>query len=64
MFNKQERRKSKYKYGGTKVCKAEEVKTYFVNPKVFGLRVINLFVVWISVIQKQPFADVLWNRCS
>ena len=64
MFNKQERRKSKYKYGGTKVCKAEEVKKYFVNPKVFGLRVINLFVVWISVIQKQPFADVLWNRCS
>ena len=64
MFNKQERRKSKYKYGGTKVCKAEEVKKYFVNPKVFGLCVINLFVVWISVIQKQPFADVLWNRCS
>ena len=34
MVNKQERRKSKYKYGGTKVCKAEEVKKYFVNPKI------------------------------
>ena len=34
MVNKQQRCKSKYKYGGTKVCKAEEVKKYFVNPKI------------------------------
>ena len=34
MFNEQERRKSKYKYGGTKVCKGEEVRKYFVNPKI------------------------------
>ena len=34
MFSKQERRKSKYKFGGTKVCKAEEVRKYFVNPKI------------------------------
>ena len=34
MFSKQEKRKSKYKFGGTKVCKAEEVRKYFVNPKI------------------------------
>ena len=31
MVIKQDRRKSKYKYGGTKVCKAEEIRNYFVN---------------------------------
>ena len=40
MFNKQERRKSKYKYGGTKVCKAEEVIKYFVNPKIESFRLV------------------------
>ena len=25
--------KSKYKFGGAKTCKAEQVKKYFVNPK-------------------------------
>ena len=34
MVNKQERRNSKYKYGGTKVCKAEEVRKQVVNPKI------------------------------
>ena len=34
MFSKQERRKSNYKSGGTKCCKAEEVRKYFVNPKI------------------------------
>ena len=34
MFSKQERHKSKYKFGGIKVCKAEEVRKYFVNPKI------------------------------
>ena len=34
MFSKQERRKSNYKFGGTKVSKAEEVRKYFVNPKI------------------------------
>ena len=38
MFNKQEIRKSKYKYGGTKVCKAEEVRKYFVNHKIESFR--------------------------
>ena len=34
MFSKQERRKSKYEFAGAKVCKAEEVRNYFVNPKI------------------------------
>ena len=40
MFGKREGRKSKHKFGGAKVCKAEEVRKYFVNSKteneVFG----------------------------
>ena len=40
MFSKQERRKSKYKFGRTKVCKAEEVKKYFVNPKIESFRLV------------------------
>ena len=34
MFSMQERRKSKHKFGGTKIFKTEEVKKYFVNPKI------------------------------
>ena len=40
MFSKQERRKSKYKFGRTKVCKAEEVRKYFVNPKIESFRLV------------------------
>ena len=29
-----ERRESKLKFGGTKVCKADQVKKYFVNSKI------------------------------
>ena len=38
MFNKQERRKSNCKYGGTKVCKVEEVRKYFANPAIESFR--------------------------
>ena len=38
MSNKQGRRESKYKQGGTKVCIAEEVRKYFVNPKIESFR--------------------------
>ena len=31
MFSKREKCKSKHKFGGTKVCKAEDVGKYFVN---------------------------------
>ena len=34
MSSMQERRKSKHKFGGTKIFNAEEVKKYFVNPKI------------------------------
>ena len=34
MFSKQERRKSKHKFDGTTVFKAEEVRKDFVNPKI------------------------------
>ena len=37
MFSKQGRRKSKYKFGGTK---AEEVRKYFVNPKIESFRLV------------------------
>ena len=34
MFDMPERRKSKHKFGGTKVFKAEGVRKYFVNTKL------------------------------
>ena len=33
-FSMRDRRKSKHKFGGTKVCKAEEVREYFVSRKI------------------------------
>ena len=57
-----EKCKSKHKFGGAKVYKAEQVRKHFVNPKIENY--IILFVVCTSEIQKQSFADVLQNRCS
>ena len=34
MLIMRERRKSKHKFGRTKVCKSEEVRKYFVNSKI------------------------------
>ena len=34
IFSIRERRKSRHKFGGTEVCKSEEVRIYFVNPKI------------------------------
>ena len=34
MFSMRERRKSKHKFGRTKVYKAEEIRKYFVNSKI------------------------------
>ena len=40
MFSMRDRRKSKHKFDGTKVCQAEEGRKYFVNSRmkneVFG----------------------------
>ena len=33
IFSVQERHKRRHKFGGTNVCKSEEVRNYFVNPK-------------------------------
>ena len=34
MFSMRERQESKHKFGGNKVCKTEELRKYFVNPKI------------------------------
>ena len=34
MYSMWERRTSKHKFGESKVCKAEEVRKYFVNSKI------------------------------
>ena len=34
IFSIRERRKSRHKFGETKVCKPEQVRKYFVNPKI------------------------------
>ena len=34
VFSMGERRKSKRKFGGTKVCEADKVKECFINPKI------------------------------
>ena len=33
IFSMGERSKSKHKFGGLKVCKTDEVRKYFINPK-------------------------------
>ena len=30
---REKRKKNQHKFGGAKVCKAEQVRKYFVNPK-------------------------------
>ena len=40
MVKKHKRRKSKYKYGGTKYCKTEEVRKHFVNPNIESFRLL------------------------
>ena len=61
MFIKRERRKSKYKFGGTKVCKAEEVRKYFVNPK---LNVYGLCVNCIICSLDFRYTEAVVRRCS
>ena len=58
----QEKCKSKNKFGGAKVCKAEQVRKYFVNPKieneVFGQYVNYVICSFDSRITEEQ------NRCS
>ena len=48
MFSMRERNKRKHKFVETKVCKADEVRKYFINPKESFGECLNL--VWISEI--------------
>ena len=34
LFSMGERSKSKSKFGGTNICKADEVREYFINAKI------------------------------
>ena len=63
LFSKREGCKSKLKFVGVKVYKAEEVRKYFENPKIEN-EIFDLLIVWISEIQKQSFAEVIQNRYS
>ena len=53
----------KHKFGGAKVCKAEQVRKHFVNPKiekeVFGQYINYIFVVWIL-----RNTEALFRRCT
>ena len=62
MFSKRERSKSKYKLGGDKVCKAEEVRKYFVNPKIesFQLVCINYIICSLDF----RYTEAVVQRCS
>ena len=40
MVKNHNRRKSKYKHGGTKYCKTEEVRKHFVNPNIESFRLL------------------------
>ena len=61
MFSEQERGKSKNKVGGTEVCKAEEVRKYFVNPKIEGF---PLCVNYIICSLDFRYAEAVVRRCS
>ena len=43
IFSIRERRESRHRFGGTEVCKAEEVRKYFVNPKI-EIEVFNYII--------------------
>ena len=41
MLNTRERSKSKHKFGGTKVCEAEEEREYFINPIKLKMKLLT-----------------------
>ena len=62
-FNIRERRKSRHKFCGAKVCKNAEVRKYFVNPKI----VIEVFsyIIYSLVFKKIPHVlsfYCIWKR--
>ena len=63
MFSMRERRKNKHKFCGTKVCKVEQVRQYFVNPKieneVFG-KCVNYIICSLDFRNRETVV----RRCS
>ena len=63
MFSMRERRKSKHKLSGTKVCKAKQVSKYSVNPKseneVFG-QCVNYIICCLDFRNTKAFV----RKCS
>ena len=41
MLNTRGRSKSKHKFGGTKVCEAEEEREYFINPIKLKMKLLT-----------------------
>ena len=63
----QAKRQSKHRFCGAKVCKAEQVRRYFVNPKpeseVFG-QYVNYIICCLDFRNIEAvIADVLQNKC-
>ena len=63
VFRKQERCKSKLKFGGIKVRKAEEVRKYFENPKI-GNEVFGWCVDYIICSLDFRNTEAVVRRCS
>ena len=65
IFSIRERHKSRHKFGGTKVCKAEGVRKYFVNPKT-EIEVFNYIIcrlaAWISKISHMLSSYCIYKR--
>ena len=58
MLSMEERSKSKLRFGGTKVCEAEEVREYFINRKIEN-KIVGLCVN--QVIYSLDFRNTLWS---
>ena len=57
-----EKRKSKHKCGGAKVCKVEQVRKYFVNPKIKKLKFLACMLIICSLDFKNT--EVVAPRCT
>ena len=61
IFSIWERRKRRHKFGGTDVYKAEEVRKYFVNPKI-EIYVLSYIICSLAFkISHAPSFDCIWK---
>ena len=63
MFSIRERRKSKHKFGGTNICKVEQVRKYFINTKIEN-EVFSWCVNYIICSLGFRNTEVVVRRCS